>query len=95
MTERKWEPLPLPKNPTFDDLLFRRHGDFIVGHLHALHTLEDGQLVSITIGGRNDGTQEAPYEMMTPDGETHAPLTENGVTALLAKCINGEIGKHE
>lgn len=70
------EPLSLPASPTFDDLLFRRHGDRLVGHLHALHILADGRRVSVTIGGRNDGTPEAPYEMMDADGETHAPLTE-------------------
>lgn len=77
------EPLPLPANPTFDDLLFRRHSDGLAGHLHALHTLTDGRLVSITIGGHNDGTPDAPYEMMDANSETHAPLTEDGVTALL------------
>lgn len=88
---QKLEPLPLPQDPTFEDLLFRRHSDKRVGHLHALHVTNDGKFVSVTIGGLNDGTPEAPYEMMTDDGETHAPLTEDGVTELLRAAGQGAL----
>ena len=67
----------------FRDLVFRPHADKVLGHLHALHTYANGSTVSITRGGCNQGTADAPYEMMTPDGHVHAPLTTEGVTELL------------
>jgi hypothetical protein len=78
------EQLPLPPNPSFDDLIFTPHSDGRPGHLHALHQLDNRWWISVTRGGSNDGTPEAPYEMMVvPNGETHAPLTQSDVTALL------------
>lgn len=88
---KQYDPLPLPENPTFDDLLFRRHNDGRVGHLHALHVTHDGKFISVTIGGLNDGTPEAPYEMMDDAGETHAPLTEDGVTELMRAAGQGAL----
>lgn len=87
---KQYDPLPLPENPTFEDLVFRRHNDGRVGHLHALHTTHDGKLISVTIGGLNDGTPEAPYEMMDAAGETHAPLTEDGVTEIMRAAVPRE-----
>lgn len=79
------EPLPLPERPTFSDLVFRPHPDGILGHTQALHAWPSEMgFVSITRGGCNYGTTEAPYEMMGPDGDIHAPLTEEGVTQVLA-----------
>jgi hypothetical protein len=77
------EPLPLAKNATFDDLVFRPHGDGIAGHTHALHEGDIG-IVSVTKGGYNLGEPHAPYEMMGPDGEIHAPLTPTEITRLLS-----------
>ncbi len=74
--------LPLPSNPSFDDLVFRPHPDGKEGHVQALHKIGDGK-VSVTRGGWNFGEPEAPYEMMSPDGEIHAPLTQEDVTRLL------------
>lgn len=77
------EPLPLPRNPRFEDLVFRPHRDGLPDHSHALHKFEDGRIVSITKGGRNMGEPGAPYEMQSPDGEIHAPLTSHDVAGLL------------
>jgi hypothetical protein len=77
------DPLPLPAHPTFDDLVFRPHRDGLDGHTHALHKFSGERTVSVTCGGRNFGTPEAPYEMQAPDGEIHAPLTSQQVTNLL------------
>lgn len=76
------DPLPLPDNPSFPDLIFRQHPDGRQGHTQALHTLGAGR-VSITCGGLNLGEPRAPYEMQSPDGEIHAPLTADDVTRLL------------
>lgn len=74
--------LPLPDAPTFNDLVFRPHPDGNQSHFQALHSFRDGVL-SVTLGGRNSGVPDAPYEAQTPDGEIHAPLTADGVSELL------------
>lgn len=75
-------PLPLPANATFADLVFRQHPDGKPDHLQALHRGRAGKF-SVTRGGLNFGEPGAPYEMQGPDGEIHAPLTQDGVTELL------------
>lgn len=80
----------------FSDLVFRPHEDGDPTHKHALHPWPAGRTtVSVTVGGRNFGEPGAPYEMMDPWGEIHAPLTESDVTRLLEsfpviKPSNGE-----
>lgn len=78
------DPLPIRAHASFYDLVFRPHRDGRLGHLHALHVLPSGNTVSITRGGLNDGEPGAPYEMLAPDGEIHAPLTVDDVTRLLS-----------
>jgi hypothetical protein len=77
------DPLPLPDLANFSDLVFRPHPSRLGGHIQALHRIASGT-VSVTRGGLNDGTTYEPYEMMTPDGETHAPLTQSMVSELLS-----------
>lgn len=81
--KERLKPLPLPANPTFEDLVFRPHYDGDPTHTHALHQWPGGRTISITKGGSNFGTPEAPYEMMDSTGEIHAPLTPAEVTELL------------
>lgn len=76
------QPLPLPERAAFSDLVFRPHPDGIGGHTQALHVIGKG-VISVTRGGQNFGTNEAPYEVMAPNGEIHAPLTAEMVTDLL------------
>lgn len=78
--------LPLPNPASFGDLVFRPHPDGLPDHFQALHLVPGGYL-SVTKGGRNDGVPSAPYEMMTPDGVTRAPLTEKDISSLLPRLI--------
>lgn len=78
------EPLPLKYGASFDDLVFLPHKDGDPLHLHALHRFPDGRKISVTRGGQNFGTEDAPYEMQDWDGEIRAPLTAHDVTDIIA-----------
>lgn len=67
---------------TFDDLVFKPHPSDGQG-LHALLTLPDGEVFSVT-RGRKFGfvTADEPYEVYVY-GEIHENMTSSKITALL------------